>query len=153
MINGWTQVLEGARRALLDPGISVVGPALLAAELGASALHDPTEGGLSAGLAELAEASGVALRVDTGRALWFEPGRAVCRALGADPWGTLASGALLAAFPPDRLTAALGALSERGFAARELARAESGHGVRDSAGRTLPRFARDEVARILAERS
>ena len=52
-------------------------------------------------VAELAEASGVRLRIDSERVLWFEPGRAVCRSLGADPWGTLASGTLLAAFPPD----------------------------------------------------
>jgi hypothetical protein len=57
-------VIAAARRALRDPGISVVEAALRAAELGATALHDPTEGGLSAGLHELAEASGVALRVD-----------------------------------------------------------------------------------------
>jgi len=61
---------------------------------------------LAAGLAELAEASGVALRIDPERVLWFEPGRAVCRALGADPWGALASGALLGAFPPERAAAA-----------------------------------------------
>ena len=61
---------------------------------------------LAAGLAELAEASGVALRIDPERMLWFEPGRAVCRALGADPWGALASGALLGAFPPERAAAA-----------------------------------------------
>ncbi len=147
------EVLERARGAIEDPGISVVEAALCAAGLGASALHDPTEGGLSAGLFELAQASGVALRVDTGRALWFEPGRVVCRALGADPWGTLASGALLAAFPPERLAAALAVFSERGLAARELARAELGAGVCDSAGRPLPHFARDEVARVLSERS
>ncbi len=144
-------LLEAARRAVLDPGISVVEPALLAAELGASALHDPTEGGLSAGLLELAEAAGVALRVDTERALWFEPGRAVCHALGADPWGALASGALLAAFPPERLERALTAFAEAGLAAREIARAEPGRGARDAAGHPLPSFARDEVARVLSE--
>jgi hydrogenase maturation factor len=51
--------LRAARDAAREPGLSVVAPALLAAELGASALHDPTEGGLATGLHELAEASGV----------------------------------------------------------------------------------------------
>ena len=55
--------LRAAERAIENPGISVVNQALRAAELGALALHDPTEGGLSAGLHELAEASGVGLVV------------------------------------------------------------------------------------------
>jgi hydrogenase maturation factor len=138
-----------AREAVGNPGISVVAPALLAAELGASALHDPTEGGLAAGLYELGEASGVALRVDVEAVLWFEPGRAVCAALGADPWGTLASGTLLAAFPPARAEAALAGLGRSGFAARRIGEAFEGDGVVRADGTPLPAFARDEVARVL----
>ncbi len=145
------EVVERARRALTDPGISVVEPALLAAELGASALHDPTEGGLAAGLAELAQASGVALRVEAERVLWFEPGRVLCRAVGADPWGTLASGTLLAAFPPERLAAALAAFRARDIPACELARAEVGRGIQRAGGQALPVYERDEVARVLSE--
>ena len=143
------EVRAQALAALEDPGISVVEAALAAAELGATALHDPTEGGLSAGIHELAEASGVALRVDAEAVLWFEPGRALCRAAGADPWGALASGALLAAFEPERVAGALDALAARGFAARAVAWAEEGDGV-SCGGAPLPRFDRDEVARVLA---
>jgi hydrogenase maturation factor len=144
-------VLAAARAALERPGISVVGPALAAARLGATALHDPTEGGLSAGLFELAEASGVALVVDPARVLWFEPGLRACEAVGADPWGTIASGSLLAAFPASRADAAVAELARAGYAARTLGRAERGSGVRDGAGVALRRFERDEVARVLAE--
>jgi hydrogenase maturation factor len=142
--------LERARRALEDPGISVVEPALEAARLGAVALHDPTEGGLATALHELAEASGVALHVEESAVIWFEPGRAVCDALGADPWGTLASGALLAAFPPGAAEGAAGALRARGWAVSEIGRAEAGAGVWSRSGRAIPRFEPDEVARILA---
>jgi hydrogenase expression/formation protein HypE len=138
-----------AAEALLRPGISVVEPALQAAELGATALHDPTEGGLAAGLVELAEASGLRLRIAEERVLWFEPGLAVCEALGADPWGTLASGALLAAFPPERAAAACQALHQAGTPARLLGHAEAGSGVVFEDGRRLRAPARDEVARIL----
>jgi hydrogenase maturation factor len=143
-------VLRRARAALAVPGISVVAPALAAAELGATALHDPTEGGLSAGLVELADASGVALCVEREAVLWFEPGVAVCRALGADPWGTLASGALLAAFPEARAEAACAELRGSGFAVNAIGRAEPGAGVHFDDGTALPRFARDEVARVLS---
>lgn len=140
-----------AREALNDPGISVVEPALLARDLGARALHDPTEGGLATGLRELADASALALSIDPARVLWFEPGLELCRAVGADPWGTLASGTLLAAFAPDRVGAALRELEARGHAACEIGRAEAGAGVRATSGHELPSFARDEVARVLAE--
>jgi hydrogenase expression/formation protein HypE len=66
--------LEAARAAVERPGISVVEPALLAARLGATALHDPTEGGLAAGLHELAHASGVRIRVDRGLSSGSSPG-------------------------------------------------------------------------------
>jgi hydrogenase maturation factor len=144
------EVVAAARNATERPGISVVAAALRAAELGAVALHDPTEGGLACGLHELAEASGVRLEVDALKVLWFEPGRAVCRATGADPWGTLASGALLAAFPPDDALAACRALSSDVALAQQIGRATEGAGVRLADGRPLRRFDRDEVARVLA---
>ena len=146
-----TAVLAAARAAFDRPGISVVEPALLAARFGATALHDPTEGGLAAGLHELADASGLRIRIDRKAVLWFEPGVAVCRALGADPWCTLASGALLAAFPEERVEAALQALAERGYAAAVIGRAESGSGVLDADGRSIPWRECDEVDRVLLE--
>jgi hydrogenase maturation factor len=147
------EVVDAAAGALQDPGISVVEPALRAAALGATALHDPTEGGLASGLHELAEASGVGLQVADDDVLWYEPGLAVCRAVGADPWGVLASGALLAAFP-----AASAAEAVREFVAERrpaaiIARAEGGSGVRRTGGAPLRRFDRDEVARVLAVES
>jgi len=139
-----------AERALREPGISVVEPALRAAELGATALHDPTEGGLAAGLGELAAASNVKLRIDADNVLWFDAGLAVCRALGADPWATLASGCLLAAFPEATAQAACEALARGGTPARAIGRAESGAGVFRHDGSEIAAPDRDEVARVLA---
>lgn len=139
--------LARAARALDDPGIVVVEPALLAAELGASALHDPTEGGLSAGLHELAEASGIRIDVREDDVLWFEPGRALCSRLGLDPWGAIASGCVLAAFPEERVTPALDALRRRGYDARVIGRAGPGAGVFTGRG-PLPRYDRDELSRL-----
>ncbi len=144
-------VLEAARAALERPGISVVEPALLAARLGATALHDPTEGGLAAGLHELAHASSICIRIDRESVLWFEPGIAVCRALGGDPWATLASGTLLAAFPQQAAQAALGAFADLGQQAAAIGTAEAGSGVIDSGGHAVPWPERDEVDRLLAE--
>lgn len=142
-------VLERAVAAAEEPGVSVVEPALEAARLGAVALHDPTEGGIASGLHEMADAAGVGLTVGRDRVLWFEPGLAVCTALGADPWATLASGALLAAFPSDVADAAVAELIRSGRDASRIGTAEPGRGVRGDDGRALPRPDRDEVARIL----
>jgi hydrogenase maturation factor len=146
------RVRARAARGLEDPGISVVRAALLAARLGARAMHDPTEGGLAAGLTELAAASRVALTVDDDAVLWFEPGLAVCEALGADPWGTLASGALLAAFPPERAESARNELEQADIPARIIATAHEGHGVTLADGRPLEAPPRDEVARLLLKK-
>jgi hydrogenase maturation factor len=143
--------LVEARNALESPGVSVVEPALLATSLGASALHDPTEGGLAGGLHEMAAAAGVGIVVDRDAVLWFAPGVAVCEALGADPWSTLASGTLLATFSPAAVEDAVRALNEAGHQAAVIGGAEEGAGVRDSRGNTIRWPERDEVARLLSE--
>lgn len=145
------QVLADAQAALDRPGISLVESALLATELGAKALHDPTEGGLSVGLHEMAAAAGVEIRVDRDSVLWFEPGLAVCRALGCDPWSTLASGTLLAAFPVGAAEGAVAVFARCGHSAAVIGRVASGSGVADAEGYPLAWPERDEVARFLAE--
>lgn len=143
-------VLEEARAALERPGISVVDPALLATSLGATALHDPTEGGLAGGLHEMAYAAGLRIIVDRTAVLWFAPGVAVCEALGADPWSTLASGTLLATFPAAVVEEALAALAQAGHQAAVIGRIEEGEGVQDADGATIAYPERDEVARLLS---
>jgi hydrogenase maturation factor len=142
-------IVATASRAVRDPGISVVDAAVAAASLGATAMHDPTEGGIASGLHELAVAAGVAVRVDRAAVLWFAPGIAVCQALGADPWATIASGCLLATFPSDRASAAVAALATRGQPAAAIGTVEEGSGVRDADGDAIAWPDRDEVARIL----
>jgi hydrogenase expression/formation protein HypE len=140
--------VRAAEVALHTPGISVVNAALLAARLGATAMHDPTEGGLAAGLHEMAAASGVRLRLDRTRVLWWEPAVALCLAAGADPWATLASGTLLAAFPASEAGGVASALSAAGHQAAVIAIAEEGAGVIDTDGNPLVWPARDEISRL-----
>jgi len=142
-------VVAAASRGAGDPGISIVDAAVTAGSLGATAMHDPTEGGVASGLHEFAVAAGVSVRVDRSKVMWFEPGVAVCRALGADPWATIASGCLLATFPPDRVANALVDLSELAQPAAVIGVIEVGTGVCDQNGDPIAWPARDEVARIL----
>jgi hydrogenase expression/formation protein HypE len=143
-------LLDAAAAAADRPGISVAAAARLAATMDATAMHDPTEGGLATGLHELADASGIALRLIGEAVDWFAPGLAVCRELGADPWATLASGCLLATFAPQRVDTALAALRQAGHPAVRLGDVVAGTGVLvDDVA--LPAPERDEVARLLQE--
>jgi hydrogenase expression/formation protein HypE len=142
-------LLAAARQALATPGTSVVTAALLAADLGATSLHDPTEGGLASGLHEVARAAGVTLHVTRDAVQWFAPGVAVCAALDADPWATLASGCVLATFADDTAPKAVAALRAAGFAAAVIGAVRAGTGVYDERGTPLPYPDRDEVARVL----
>lgn len=143
-------VVDAARNAITDPGISVVEAALRAAALGATALHDPTEGGLASGLNEVALAAGARLRVTRAAIQWFGPGVQVCAALGADPWATLASGALLATFPADLVDEAVHALVAARHVVARIGVVETGSGVVDTDGAIIPTPDRDELARLLS---
>ena len=82
-------------------GISVVRDALLAAEHGATAMHDPTEGGVAMGLFELSAARGPGLRLDLDRIPVLDSTAATCAHFGLDPLGLIGSGALLLTLPAD----------------------------------------------------
>ncbi len=141
------ETLAAARAAVERPGILVVEPALIAAEHGASALHDPTEGGLATGLWEMAETSGVRLDIASKKVQWFSAGRRLCEHYGLDPWGTLASGCLLVGVRPVNERALTETLQHTGYRVSVLATATPGSGVYID-GTLAPRFERDELSRL-----
>ena len=146
-----------AREFLHRPGISVLADARIAVEtVPVHAMHDPTEGGLATGLLELALAAQVGLRLRREAIPVLPECRAACEALGLDPLGLIASGALLLTCPSahaDRLIAAWRAAGIAGWVIGEVTPREAGCLLVDSTGEySLPRFARDEVARLFDER-
>lgn len=154
---GWSpEALDRAAAALYDPGISIVREARLAVSLrAATAMHDPTEGGLATGLRELAGASGVGLRVEADQIPLHPDGAALCAAFGLDPLGAIASGSLLLAVRPDRAGDLLATYEREGIAAVEIGEVmPAEHGLMltgDGGEREVPRYARDEIARLFAE--
>ncbi|MFH0809328.1 MAG: AIR synthase-related protein, partial [Pseudomonadota bacterium] len=127
-----------------------------AQDFGAHAMHDPTEGGLSGGLWEIATAAGVGIIVEESKIPVLPECRAVCDALGLNPLGLLASGSLLITLAPAASPGLLRALGAAGVAAAVIGRVvppEEGVKMVGREGITdLPRFARDELARFLEER-
>ena len=146
------QTVRAAAHGLVDPGISVVAAALAAAELGATALHDPTEGGLAGGLHEPRPQPGSGCASTSTASSGSPQGSPCAMPLGADPMATLASGALLATFDARQAASAIAALADRGHAVSIIGTVESGSGVRDRSGRAIPCPERDEVARLLSSR-
>ena len=81
----------------------------------ATAMHDPTEGGLLAALVEMAAASDRVLSVERERVPVRPETRACCDALDVDPLATFGSGSLLAAVPRGCVDDALASLDDAGI--------------------------------------
>jgi hydrogenase expression/formation protein HypE len=93
--------LRRASNLLLDPGISIVREAGIAAQIEhVRALHDPTEGGIVAAVYELGVRSGCGILLDVDSIPILPETFAVCQALGLDPFRLLASGSMLIAAAP-----------------------------------------------------
>jgi hydrogenase maturation factor len=142
-----------ARRLLKAPGISVVHDAQIVGRAGRPhAMHDPTEGGLATGLWELAHASGHGIVVDVEQVRLFPETVAFCRALGLDPLGVIASGALLVAAAAEESAPMVEALTAAGIEAAVVGRVVDGPPLvqmRTAGGLVpMPTFERDEVARL-----
>ena len=139
---------------LFDPGIGVVRDAeILRRAVPVHAMRDPTEGGLSGALYELAAASGVGADIDADAIPVIPECRAICAALGLDPLGLIASGALLAAVAPEDAPKALAALRAEGVSAAEIGRATDRHSRAilrrpNAPDSDFPTFKRDELARF-----
>jgi hydrogenase expression/formation protein HypE len=141
------------RNFLVDPGISVVPDARIALGAGVvTAMHDPTEGGVSAALWELAEASGRLLHVDLARVPVAQLSARICAVFGIDPLETIASGALLITSPRGDAARIKRALEEAGIPCHEIGEVRDGPpAVYHRTGSGEERLAwpeRDGVARV-----
>jgi len=148
-------LIEKCSTLLSNPGISVLKDAQLACAVAeVHSMHDPTEGGLATALREVARASGLGLAVEEGSIPVLPECQAVCQALGLDPLGMLASGALLITLPAGQVPRLILALERQGIAGWEIGQMlapEEGLILIGHEGEVaLPEFSRDELARYLA---
>lgn len=139
---------------LIDvPGISIVRAARIAVSTGnVTAMHDATEGGLSGALDEMTQASNTGVLVDDKKVVILPETRRICDAFDLDPWGLIASGALLITAVAKTSSDITSALADNGIASEVI-----GSITEPSAGlvRTVrginepvPTFERDEIARL-----
>jgi hydrogenase expression/formation protein HypE len=111
----------------------------------ATAMHDPTEGGVLEGLIELAIGAGVTLDIDRDAVHVREVTRAACEAVGVDPLRVLGSGALLATVDADEAATALDALAAEGIDAVDIGRVEAGDAAVSIDGERYTEPIRDDM--------
>ncbi|MGH2555453.1 MAG: AIR synthase family protein [Actinomycetota bacterium] len=117
------EVAEAAD-ALFDH-MTVVPEARIAAayglrDRGVTAMHDATEGGVIGGLAEVAAASEVGLRVDLDAVPVRPEVRTVCDHVGMDPYISISEGTLIATVRPEHVRGFMSALERDGIEAAEV---------------------------------
>lgn len=131
--------------------ISVVADGLAAAAAGARAMHDVTEGGVLGAVIELAEASGVGVRLRAEQVPIRAATTAVCSYFGVDPLALVSSGSLLIAGP----RSVADSLSARGIRATVIGEVVEDGRCLVLGGKQIPLLAppRDELWRLLEERA
>ncbi|MFQ6104062.1 MAG: AIR synthase family protein [Candidatus Glassbacteria bacterium] len=139
---------------VLDPGISIVQEATIAASFeGVTAMHDPTEGGLSTALYELAKASKTGVEIYPEAVHIYPETELICDELGIDPMGLLASGALLVAVEGEGAKPLCERMRGEGIDATVIGRITGETGnlvvIEGESRKSLKRFERDEVAKAL----
>lgn len=123
-----------AADALFDQ-MTVVPEARVAAayglrDKGVTAMHDATEGGVIGGLAEVAAASGVGLRVELAAIPVRPEVRTVCDHVGMDPYISISEGTLIATVRPEHVNGFMSALQGEGIEAAEVGEVtEAGQGT------------------------
>ncbi len=137
----------------LRRSISVVQEALLAAEHGATAMHDPTEGGVAMGLYEMAEASEGLFEIELDRIPILLSTSALCHHFGLNPLGLISSGTLLLTIAEENWQGLAKAFKAQGLTVTPMGRVKPGKGVAAfSAGKRVPLIfsEADELTKVLS---
>jgi hydrogenase maturation factor len=137
--------------------VSVVREALALASRGlASAMHDPTEGGVLGGLLEVAAASNNRVRLYRDSVPFARETLVICRYLSIDPLKLISSGSLIAVVKPENIDYALKILKGMGVEATvigEIVEGSPAVEIVDSKGRVIDvvdSWVQDEIYRIIS---
>jgi hydrogenase expression/formation protein HypE len=117
----------------------------------ASAMHDPTEGGIANGLHEMADSAGLGLKVFPERIPIRKETRAICEYYGLNPSALIGSGSLLIAVERDRAETLVEALLSKGIHSTiigEFLRDEKRVAVVGGEERPFPRPENDELWKV-----
>jgi hydrogenase expression/formation protein HypE len=134
--------------------ISVVDEALALAKSDlATSMHDPTEGGIVGGVAEIAYASGKGVEIWEESVPIAPETQEIAQTIGIDPLRLISSGSLIATIPRDHVEEAIKILRMKGIKASIIGKVlPSGSGVtlvkKDSTRIKIPMHVDDEIYRV-----
>lgn len=140
-----TEELEEAHR--LERGISVVAEGRIAAKLGATAMHDVTEGGVLGAVHELATAAGLGAKIDFARIPIATCTQKLCRRLGLDPLRLLSSGSMLIAIAANLAEELQAALEKEGIPSAMIGHLSRGR-IETLDGREISPPQADEIYKL-----
>ena len=129
------QDLIGQAKGYMDY-ISVVPEGIIAGQLGVTAMHDVTEGGLLGAVWEIAEASKVAIEIKEELIPITDVTRAICNHYKIDPLGLISSGVMLITTAHSKEL--LSALKEKGIQATKIGEVVEGQSSLVKQGKKTP---------------
>lgn len=94
------EIIEKAQKMVED--ISVVKEGIIGGEIGASSMHDVTEGGLLGAVWEICKASKVGCNIYRDKILIAKETKDICEFLNIDPLKLISSGTMLITINPDK---------------------------------------------------
>jgi hydrogenase maturation factor len=122
-----SSLIRKAKRFIFNPGIDVLRIAQIACQAASiHSMHDPTEGGLINGLIEMAWASGKEIEVDLEKVLIYRESRILCHEFALNPFGVIASGALLLTASPSESSVLQKAFRKNSISLRVIGKVKKG---------------------------
>ncbi|MFX1292402.1 MAG: AIR synthase related protein [Promethearchaeota archaeon] len=152
---GYTSTfIEKCKNYLYEPGISVFKEAILAnSRFRIKSFHDPTEGGLATGLAEMAIASNTGIVIERENVCILPEPLILSKIYGLDPMGTISSGSLLIAIDDDLSEELIDLLKKNKINTEKIGHfveKEKGLTIKENDGKVRPLFysETDEITKI-----
>ncbi|NLG12321.1 MAG: HAD-IA family hydrolase [Elusimicrobia bacterium] len=145
--------INRVKDAVLYPGISVFNEArILWENFDIKYMHDPTEGGISTALYEMAEANNTGLLIYPEKLMFYSPAVKFCEIFNLDPLGIISSGCVVGIIGKDKERELTDFCKKRKIKMQiigETSEKDDGvwcrkGGIKDR----FPRFERDEINRL-----
>ena len=134
--------IEKCKDYLYNPGISVLNEALLANNhFQIKAMHDPTEGGLATGIAEMTIASNTGVLIDETKIKILPEPLELSKMFNLNPLNTISSGSLLIAIEEDYSIELIELMKNNNIYAEKIGKflsKESGLKIKEKEGKTIP---------------
>ena len=144
--------INKSKNLLFEPGISVIKEASIAVKhFKVHAMHDPTEGGLSMGLVELAKASGCGFLIKFEKIPIISEGKKLCAIFELNPLQTISSGSLLIVVDKLKSEKLVKILNDEGIVASKIGNLTSEKKYlisREGKIEDIPYSEKDEITKI-----